>query len=102
MGRLPVLRVIDPHTGKNVPDGESGELVVTTLRKQGAPLIRYRTHDLTRLLKGDCPCGRSYPRIDTLIGRTDDMIKVKGVNIFPGQIDGTKGSWRRPAANTKS
>ena len=81
------FEVIDPHTGKNVPDGESGELVVTTLRKQGAPLIRYRTHDLTRLLKGDCPCGRSYPRIDTLIGRTDDMIKVKGVNIFPGQID---------------
>ena len=81
------FEVIDPHTGKNVPDGESGELVVTTLRKQGAPLIRYRTHDLTRLLKGNCPCGRSYPRIDTLIGRTDDMIKVKGVNIFPGQID---------------
>ena len=62
-------------------------MVITTLRKEGAPLIRYRTHDLTRSLTGDCPCGSPYPRIDTLIGRTDDMVKVKGVNIFPSQID---------------
>jgi phenylacetate-CoA ligase len=81
------FEIIDPTTGKLVPEGEVGELVITTLRKQGAPLIRYRTHDLTRFLPGQCPCGRSYPRIDTLIGRTDDMIKVKGVNIFPGQMD---------------
>ncbi len=79
--------IIDPHTGKLKPVGEIGELVITTLRKQGAPLIRYRTHDLTRFIPGECKCGSPYPRIDTLIGRTDDMIKVKGVNIFPGQID---------------
>ena len=79
--------VIDPKTGKNLPDGELGELVITTLKKQGAPLIRYRTHDLTRIVPGKCPCGREYPRIDVILGRTDDMVKVKGVNIFPGQID---------------
>ena len=79
--------IIDPHTGKTVPDGTVGELVITTLQKEGAPLIRYRTHDLTRFVPGECPCGCSYPRIDTLVGRTDDMVKVKGVNIFPGQID---------------
>ncbi len=79
--------IIDPKTGKLVPDGQIGELVITTLRKEGAPLIRYRTHDLTRFLPGDCKCGSPYPRIDTLIGRTDDMTKVKGVNIFPSQID---------------
>lgn len=81
------FEIIDPHTGKHVPEGETGELVITTLRKEGAPLVRYRTHDLTRFLPGECPCGLQYPRIDTIVGRTDDMIKVKGVNIFPGQID---------------
>lgn len=81
------FEVIDPKTGKNLPDGELGELVITTLQKEGAPLIRYRTHDLTRIIPGKCPCGRSYPRIDVILGRTDDMVKVKGVNIFPGQID---------------
>ncbi|MDR1568871.1 MAG: phenylacetate--CoA ligase [Oscillospiraceae bacterium] len=79
--------IIDPKTGETVPDGTLGELVITTLRKEGAPLIRYRTHDLTRILAGDCACGCKYPRIDTILGRTDDMVKVKGVNIFPGQID---------------
>lgn len=79
--------IVDPKTGETVPDGEIGELVITTLKKEGAPLIRYRTHDLTRFLPGDCACGSPFPRIDTLIGRTDDMVKVKGVNIFPSQID---------------
>ncbi len=82
------FEIVDPKTGKNVPDGEIGELVITTLRKEGAPLIRYRTHDLTRFIVGECECGDKHPRIDILIGRTDDMVKVKGVNIFPGQIDG--------------
>ncbi len=81
------FEIINPHTGKTVKDGEIGELVITTLRKEGAPLIRYRTHDLTRFVPGECACGLPYPRIDTLIGRTDDMVKVKGVNIYPGQID---------------
>lgn len=81
------FEIIDPKTGEVLPDGELGELVITTLQKEGAPLIRYRTHDLTRIIPGECPCGRSYPRIDVILGRTDDMVKVKGVNIFPGQID---------------
>ena len=81
------FEIVDPKTGENVPDGEVGELVITTLRKQGAPLIRYRTHDLTRFIPGECKCGSRFPLIDTLIGRTDDMVKVKGVNIFPSQIE---------------
>lgn len=79
--------IINSVTGENVPDGDMGELVITTLKKEGAPLIRYRTHDLTRIIEGQCPCGSKYPRIGTLLGRTDDMIKVKGVNIFPSQIE---------------
>lgn len=81
------LEVIDPKTGKNVPDGEWGEIVITTLRKEGAPLIRFRTHDLSRILPGDCPCGSKFPRLDTIQGRTDDMVKIKGVNLFPSQIE---------------
>ena len=81
------FEIIDPKTGEVLPDGDVGELVITTLKKEGAPLIRYRTHDLTRIIPGVCECGSKYPRIDILIGRTDDMVKVKGVNIFPSQID---------------
>lgn len=81
------FEIIDPHTGNVVPDGESGELVVTTLVKEGAPLIRYRTHDLTRFALGECPCGSPFPRLERLIGRSDDMIKIKGVNIFPAHIE---------------
>lgn len=81
------IEVVDPETGAPVPDGETGELVLTTLRKQGAPLIRYRTHDLTRIIPGDCACGSKHPRIDTLVGRTDDMFKVKGCNMFPAQVE---------------
>lgn len=81
------FEIVDQHTGEVLPDGEIGELVITTLRKQGAPLVRYRTHDLTRFIPGECACGSRFPRIDTIMGRTDDMVKVKGVNIFPAQID---------------
>lgn len=81
------IEIIDPVTGEVLPDGEIGELVFTTLRKEGAPLIRYRTHDLTRIIPGDCPCGSEYPRIDEIFGRSDDMVKIKGVCVFPGQVD---------------
>lgn len=81
------FEIIDSETGEVLPEGETGELVITTLRKEGAPLLRYRTRDLTRIIPGTCKCGRTYPRIDRIIGRTDDMVKVKGVNIYPGQID---------------
>lgn len=81
------FEIVDPKTGAVLPDGEVGELVITTLKKQGAPLIRYRTHDLTRFIPGECKCGNKHPRIDTILGRTDDMVKVKGVNIFPSQIE---------------
>ena len=81
------LEIIDPATGKNVPDGEWGEIVITTLVKEGAPLIRFRTHDLSRIIPGECPCGSKYPRIDVISGRSDDMMKIKGVNVFPKQIE---------------
>lgn len=81
------FEVIDPVTGKVLPDGETGELVITTLKKEGAPLIRFRTHDITRIIPGECPCGSKYPRIDTIVGRSDDLFKVKGVNMFPAQVE---------------
>ena len=81
------IEIIDPKTLKPVPDGEMGEIVITTLVKEGAPLIRYRTHDLSRIIPGECPCGSRHPRLDTIMGRTDDMMKIKGVNVFPSQIE---------------
>lgn len=81
------IEIVDPVTGKVLPDGEMGEIVITTLVKEGAPLIRFRTHDLSRIIPGECPCGSPYPRIDIIAGRTDDMLKVKGVNMFPSQIE---------------
>ena len=81
------IEIIDPVTLKPVPDGEMGEIVITTLVKEGAPLIRYRTHDLSRIIPGECPCGSKHPRLDTIMGRTDDMMKIKGVNVFPSQIE---------------
>lgn len=80
--------ILDPKTGLPVKDGEIGELVITTLQKEGAPLIRFRTHDLTRAIPGVCPvCGSSYPRIESILGRTDDMVKVKGCIIFPSSVE---------------
>ncbi|WP_172135784.1 phenylacetate--CoA ligase family protein [Adlercreutzia sp. ZJ473] len=81
------IEVVDPNTGEVLPDGEEGELVLTTLQKEGAPLIRYRTHDLTHIVPGECACGSRHPRIATLTGRTDDMFKVKGCNMFPAQVE---------------
>ena len=81
------IEIVDPATGEPLPDGEWGEIVITTLVKEGAPLIRFRTHDLSRIIPGACPCGSPYPRIDALQGRSDDMVKIKGVNVFPRQIE---------------
>lgn len=81
------IEIIDPVTGKPVEDGTMGEVVITTLVKEGAPLIRYRTHDLSKIIPGECPCGSPFPRLGTIMGRTDDMMKIKGVNVFPSQIE---------------
>ncbi|HIS21154.1 MAG TPA: phenylacetate--CoA ligase [Candidatus Spyradocola merdavium] len=80
--------VVDPATGEPVPEGEWGELVVTPLMKQALPLLRYRTHDITRLLPGPCKCGRTTTRMQKIAGRTDDMLIIRGVNVFPSQIEG--------------
>lgn len=83
-----ILEILDPETLKPVSEGETGEMVVTTLKKEAAPLIRYRTRDLTRLVPGNnCPCGSILPRHDLILGRSDDMIIFRAVNIYPGQID---------------
>jgi len=82
-----ILEILDPETLKPVPEGETGEMVVTTLEKEGVPLIRYRTRDLTRMVPGKCPCGSILPRHDRLLGRSDDMIIFRAVNIYPGQVD---------------
>lgn len=82
-----LMEVIDPETGEPLPDGEVGELVLTTLTRQGMPIIRYRTKDLTRIIPGDCACGRTHRRIDRIAGRADDMMIIKGVNIYPMQIE---------------
>ena len=81
------VEVVDPETGELLPDGQEGEIVLTTLQKEGAPLIRFRTHDLSRIVPGECECGSKHPRIDIITGRTDDMVKVRGCNIFPALIE---------------
>lgn len=80
--------IVDPNTLKPVADGEWGELVLTTLTKQGMPMIRYRTKDITRLMRERCECGRTLVRMDKIQGRSDDMLKIRGVNVFPSQIEG--------------
>lgn len=82
-----IVEIVDPVTLEPVADGEVGELVLTTLNREAMPLFRYRTRDLTRFLPGDCPCGRTHRRLARFQGRSDDMIIVKGVNIFPIQIE---------------
>ncbi|MGB4162625.1 MAG: phenylacetate--CoA ligase [Methanosarcina flavescens] len=82
-----LVEILNPETGQPVPDGESGELVITTLTKEAMPLIRYRVKDLTRKFSEPCPCGRTHPRIARISGRSDDMIIVRGINVFPGQVE---------------
>jgi len=82
-----LVELIDPDTLEPVAEGEEGELVLTTLRRRGMPILRYRTKDLTRFIPGSCRCGRTHRRIERITGRTDDMLIIKGVNIFPIQIE---------------
>ena len=79
--------IINPETGEVLPDGEWGELVITTLDREASPVVRYRTRDITRIIPGECPCGRTHRRIDRIHGRTDDMLIIRGVNVFPSQIE---------------
>ncbi|MGD9559762.1 MAG: phenylacetate--CoA ligase family protein [Oscillospiraceae bacterium] len=82
-----IIEILDPDTDEPVPDGEMGELVITTISKEGMPTIRYRTHDLTAIIPEACPCGRTHRRIRRLHGRTDDMLIIRGVNVFPSQVE---------------
>ena len=82
-----IPEIVDPETLEPVPDGEVGELIMTTLCRTGMPIIRYRTRDLTRFIPGECPCGRMHRRMDRVLGRADDMLIIKGVNIYPMQIE---------------
>jgi phenylacetate-CoA ligase len=82
-----IFEIVDPATFEPLPPGREGELVMTTLTREGMPLIRYRTRDLTKELPGECPCGRTHRRIGRITGRTDDMLIIKGVNVFPSQIE---------------
>ena len=79
--------IINPETGEVLPDGEWGELVITTLDREASPVVRYRTRDITRIIPGECPCGRTHRRIDRIHGRNDDMLIIRGVNVFPSQIE---------------
>jgi phenylacetate-CoA ligase len=82
-----LCEIIDPVTGEVLPEGSQGELVVTTLAKEGFPMLRYRTGDITRLVYEPCACGRTFARMDKIKGRSDDMLKIRGVNVFPSQIE---------------
>lgn len=82
-----IPEIINPETGEVLPPGEKGELVISCIYKEGLPLLRYRTKDVTRLIYEPCKCGRTFVRMENLDGRTDDMLKIRGVNVFPGQIE---------------
>ncbi|RPI92251.1 MAG: phenylacetate--CoA ligase family protein, partial [Spirochaetales bacterium] len=82
-----IAEIINPDTGENLPDGEEGELVLTHINREAMPVFRYRTRDLTRFIPEPCPCGRTHRRIERIKGRTDDMMIVSGVNVFPSQIE---------------
>ena len=82
-----IPEIIDPNTGEVLPEGESGDLVITTLTKEGIPMLRYRTRDITKITRETCKCGRTHARMDKVRGRSDDMLKIRGVNVFPSQIE---------------
>lgn len=82
-----LIEIVDPQTLQPLPDGEVGEVVFTTLTKEGIPVIRYRTRDISRIIPGDCACGRSFRRMERVTGRSDDMLIIRGVNVYPSQIE---------------
>jgi phenylacetate-CoA ligase len=82
-----IFEIIDPDTGRALPEGQAGELVITTLTKQALPMIRYRTRDITRLTRARCACGRAHARLERITGRNDDMLIIRGVNVYPSQIE---------------
>ena len=82
-----IIEIIDPETLQPLPDGEQGEVVFTTLTKEGIPVIRYRTRDISRIVEGECDCGRVFRRMERVTGRTDDMLIIRGVNVYPSQIE---------------
>ena len=92
-----LVEIVDPQTGEPLPPGKQGELVFTTLTKEAFPVIRFRTKDLAVLIEGECPCGRTLPRHSRILGRADDMLKVKGVIVFPKQIE--EAIMRAPGAS---
>lgn len=94
-----IMEVIDPETLKPLPMGEEGELVITTLNREATPMIRYRTRDITRLFYGSCSCGLSGLKMDRVKGRTDDMLIIRGVNVFPKQIESILGSFSELSLN---
>ena len=102
-----LAEIIDPDTGEVLPDGEWGELVITTLDREATPVVRYRTRDITRIIPGECKCGRTHRRIARLHGRTDDMLIIRGVNVFPSQIENVMetfpqlASWYQIELDTK-
>jgi phenylacetate-CoA ligase len=81
------VEIINPETGESLPDGEKGEVVITTMTKQGIPMIRYRTHDISRIIPEACPCGRTMRRLEKILYRSDDMLIIRGVNVYPSQIE---------------
>lgn len=94
-----IVEIVDPETLEPVPDGEIGELVLTSIKREAMPLLRYRTRDLTRVLGRTCPCGRNHVRIDRMKGRSDDMMVLRGVNIFPIQIEKILMNFKELASN---
>jgi phenylacetate-CoA ligase len=88
-GDIVYTEIIDPETGESLEPGQKGELVVTMLKKEAMPMVRYRIKDLTCLIDDECECGRTSPRIERISGRSDDMLIIRGINVFPSQVEHT-------------
>ena len=86
-GDIALIEIVDPDTGEPLPNGVKGELVFTMLQKEALPIIRYRTGDITMIMDEPCPCGRTHPKIARLMGRVDDMLIIRGINVFPSQVE---------------